>query len=290
MPLNCWKEDDDWITDCGYFRLRFSKSKMGISSFAYLAGGNWHEIVNPYGSGLLYLPRLTLAGQPNQIISPYHGAALSDKFIGKAFSCFEVSGYLSNQALGEMPDYPFVTRCSIYEDGDIYLKTSIYTHQGTPYNIIFEEHLLDPKNDPDIILQRDTPPNLKFAGFYSNNPGPNPVDFSADGILVQFQDYFNVYVTYIMSNRKAVGLGTYNGSWIPGIIIIRYFRLHLSVLRSPHDVIDAATFQSIGSDKAFDHRIPDPLNGGPNAGQVLTGSLSGDGYNEAEGTYTVNGV
>jgi hypothetical protein len=263
---------------------------MGISSFAYLAGGNEHEVVNPSGPGVLYLPRLIIMGGSTEVIAPYYFGVLTNIFTGKAFTSLEISGYLSNQALGQMPLFPFTTRYGIYEDGDIYLRTEISIAVSCPYDILFEEHILNPKADPDITIAADSSQSLKFGGFYSNNTGDDPSDISADGILMQFQDYFDLCVFYTYDGMNAVGLGTASGLWYPGMIITRYFRLHLSVQGSPHDVTDAGTFQSTGDDKAFDHRIPDPLTGGQNEGTVITGALDGDGYNEEEGAYTVIGV
>jgi hypothetical protein len=289
MALKCTKIGDDWLVDLGVFRLRFSKSLMGISSFAYLKGGDWHEAVNPQGSGILYLPRLTVLGISGGPIYPYCDGDLVTQFLGKAFARIDISGYLSNATQGTgFTDYHFETRYSIYEDGDIHLKTTIDLSAQASQAQVTEEHILDPRKDNDITLERDTAPNLWFAGFHSNNTGDSTSDLSHDGILVQFGDVFNTYVTYTDGDRNAVGLTKDPELWTPGSSHTRYFRMHLSANGSPNDITGSGDFQEVGDDKGADFRNPDPLTGGPNEGDVLTGSLEGDGYDEAEGTYTFN--
>ena len=286
MALKCKKIGDDWLVDLDGFRLRFSKSQMGINSFAYLKGGDWHEVVNPSGSGLLYLPRLTVQGVSGGHISPNHGGEIAVIFKGKAFVQVNITGYLSNQTQGtDYEDFPFEIRYSIYEDGDIHIRTGFKNASGGSA-VVIEEHILDPKDDNDITLERDNAPNLWFAGFRSNNTGNAINDLSHDGILVQFGDDFDNYVTYTDGDRNAVGLLKGPTFWDDAIEVVRYFRLHLSADGSPNDVTDSNSFQAVGDDKGADYRNPDPLTGGVDEGDVLTGSLFGDGYDEGEGAYT----
>ena len=287
MALKCKKIGDDWLVDLGDFRLRFSKSLIGISSFAYLKGGDWHEVVNPSGSGILYLPRLSVQGMSGGPIYPYHSGGLQADFTGKAFVIITVSGYLSNPTQGGgLVNYQYEAIHSIYEDGDIHIKSLIaFTSGGLPAQVT-EEHILDPKDDNDISLERDTAPNLWFAGFHSNNTGNGTSDLSHDGALIQYGDEFDTYVTDTSGDRNAVGLAKGQTAWGPDATYTRSFRLHLSADGSTNDITSSNDFQNVGDDKGADYRNPDPLTGGNNEGDVLTGSLSGDGYDEAEGTYT----
>jgi hypothetical protein len=291
MALKCKKIGDDFLVDSAGFRLRFSKSQIGISSFAYLKGGVWHEAVNPSASGLLYLPQLDVPEISGEKIYPYHGGNIEVDFMGNAFAKFTINGYLSNSSQGEaLEEFMLQTEYSIYEDGDIHLKTRIvFGSQNAPIPVT-EEHILDPKDDNDITLECDTAPNLWFAGFHSNNTGDDASDLSHDGILIQYGNHFTNYVTYTTGGRKAVGLAKAQEQWADGSIHNSWFRMHLSANGSANDVTDSNSFQSVGDDKGADFRNPDPLTGGIDEGDVLTGSLSDDGFDEGEGTYTFESV
>jgi len=291
MALKCKKIGDDFLVLTADFRLRFSKSQIGISSFAYLKGGVWHEAVNPSGSGLLHLPQLDVQEISGGKLYPYHGGGTSIEFVGKSFVKITATGYLSNPTQGEgFQDFVFATEYSIYEDGDVHLKTTIvFSSQNAPMQVT-EEHILDPKDDNDITIERDTAPDLWFAGFHSNNTGNGASDLSHDGILIQDGNDFTNYVTYTTGGRKAVGLAKAQTQWDNNITLCRCFRLHLSANGSANDVTDSNSFQSVGDDKGADFRNPDPLTGGMDEGDVLAGSLSGDGFDEGEGTYTFESV
>lgn len=291
MALKCKKIGDDFLVDSADFRLRFSKSQIGVSSFEYLKGGVWHEAVNPSTSGLLYLPQLDVVGISGGKLYPYHSGVIYIEFVGKSFAKITMGGYLSNPTQGEgFEDFVFATEYSIYEDGDIHLKTTIVFSSENAPMLVTEEHILDPKDDNDITLERDTAPNLWFAGFHSNNTGNDASDLSHDGILIQYGNDFTNYVTYTTGGRKAVGLAKAQEQWINDSIHIYHFRLHLSANGSSNDVTDSNSFQSVGDDKGADFRNPDPLTGGADEGDVLTGSLVGDGFDEGEGTYTFESV
>ena len=291
MALKCKKIGDDFLVYTADFRLRFSKSQIGISSFAYLKGGVWHEAVNLSASGLLYLPQLDVPSISGGKLYPCHGGNIEVEFTGNAFVKFTITGHLSNSTQSEaLKEFMLETEYSIYEDGDIHLKTRIvFGSQNAPMQVT-EEHILDPKDDNDFTLERDTAPNLWFAGFYSNNTGDDASDLSHDGILIQYRNDFTNYVTFTTGGRKAVGLGKAQEQWADGSIHNSWFRLHLSADGSANDVTDSNSFQSVGDDKGADFRNPDPLTGGIDEGDVLTGSLSDDGFDEAEGTYTFESV
>ena len=291
MALKCKIIGDDFLVDSDDFRLRFSKSQIGISSFAYLKSGVWHEAVNPSASGMLYLPQLDVVEISGGKIYPYHSGGISIEFVGKSFVKITTTGYFSNPTQGEgFEDFAFATEYSIYEDGDIHLKTAIYLSALSAPMQVTEEHILDPKDDNDITLERDTAPNLWFAGFHSNNTGNGASDLSLDGILIQYGNDFTNYVTYTSGGRKAVGLAKAQAQWTGGSVHYRWFRLHLSADGSTNDVTDSNSFQSVGDDKGADYRNPDPLTGGIDEGDVLAGSLVGDGFDEGEGTYTFESV
>ena len=273
--------------DNTHWRLRLSPDELGISSFAYISGGVWHEMVNPDGSGILYLPRLTVQGLSGGPITPWHSGIIDPKFIGKSFALIQISGKLSNATQGTgLITLSFTSDYAIYEDGDIYLNTTLVRASPTYDTIDLEEHLLDPKDDADITLARDTAPDLKFAGFYSNNTGGGVADLSHDSFLAQYVDYLDTYVTDTDGDRNAVGLSISTVSWSP-TALVRNFRIHLSVSGSAHDITGSSTFESTGDGKAFDFRNPDPLTGGTDEGDVITGSLSGIGFDENEGCYTL---
>ena len=286
MALNCWKDGDDLLVDNGYFRLRFSESRIGISSFAYMLGGCWHEVVNSTASKVLYVPQFTIVGLPGGPLVPYHSNSLAITFMGRAFASCIFECKLSNPTLGTgMNDYPCSLYYLVYEDGDLYICCELYNDSGQQQMILIEEHYLDPKEG--LVLLGDTAPQIKFAGFYSNNTGTNPEDFSHDGILIQNSNDLDTYITDTNGNRNAVGLGKALIAWPAGQWLRRFFRLHLSYAESPYEITDAVSFQAIGDLLAYDYRIPDPLTGGPNEGDVLIGSLVSDGYDEAEGAYTL---
>lgn len=291
MALKVKKIGDDLLVDSGDFRLRFSKSQLGISSFEYLKGGVWHEAVNPSASGLLYLPQLDVLEISGGKIYPYHSGGIRIEFAGKSFVKITTTGNFSNPTQGEgFEDFLFATEYSIYEDGDIHLKTTIvFSSENAPMQVT-EEHILDPKDDNDITLERDTAPNLWFAGFHSNNTGNGTSDCSHDGIFIQDGNDFTNYVTYTTGGRKAVGLAKAQTQWDNDSTRCSLFHLHLSANGSANDITDSNSFQSVGDDKGADFRNPDPLTGGIDEGDVLTGSLVGDGFDEGEGTYTFESV
>ncbi len=287
MPLNCTKIGDDWLIDNGFFRLCFSQSQMGITSFAYLLGGDWHEVVNPSSSGLLYLPRLTSGDIPGSSITPYHGGSLTPLYIGSSFALLQIDGYLSNSTIGSgLTDFPFSTTYAVYEDGTVFIHTELTNGSGTDRMFEIEEHLLDPKSDPDITLEGNADPQLIFAGFYSNNTGSDPDDLSHDAILAQYGSDFDTYVTYTSIGCNSVGLALLGLFWPEGFVYERDFNLHLAVAGSPKDITTTANFQSTGDLIADDYRNPDPLSGGMDEGDVIIGSLLG-GFHKLEGAYLV---
>lgn len=287
MPLTCWKDGDDWLVDNGSFRLKFSESAMGISSFAYLLGGAWHEVVNPLSPALLYFPRLTIDGLLGGPIYPYHGGILSADFTGPTFAMFQIDGWLSNATQGTgLAYYPFTTTYAVYEDGSIYLQNDFTNASMDDQILTLEEHLLNPKDDPDIALDSDSDPDLMFAGFYSNNTGSGSDDLSHDGILSQTSTTYGIYITDTDGDRNTVGLAKGPQMWAVTGVIQSSFHIGLSMANSPRDVTSALDFQSVGSLVSNDYQNPDPLTGELNAGDVIIGNLLGGSYYK-EGAYLV---
>jgi hypothetical protein len=266
MPLKLKHIGDDYIVETPDFNLRFSKSLMGISSFAYLKGGCWHDAVNPDGSGILYVPRLSVPSVDGGVLEPHHDGNISIEFVGQAAIKLLVSGYLSNSTQGSgLTDFPFTSHYMIYENGAVYIRTTIL-NSGELYSEVTEEHILDPKDDNDITLERDTAPNLWYAGFYSDNTGDSASDLSHDGILIQYGDDFTVYVTYTDGNRNAAGLSKTAETWVAQSVHDSNFLLHLSCDGSYGDITDAGSFEAIGDELASDYRNSDSLTGGPDEG------------------------
>jgi hypothetical protein len=151
------------------------------------------------------------------------------------------------------------------------------------YGVILDEeaYRCNPVNDPDITPDRDRVPTLFWFGFYSNNTGGNEHDYSCDGIAVSYQVRLANYGVSGKTNR----IFRTGYLWEHNSVIYARFLLALSVYGSWGDCANSIDFQTRGDAISADLLHPDPLDGSLNAGDVITGSLVNDGFDDDYSAY-----
>jgi hypothetical protein len=266
------------------FTLIFSKEHLGITSFKYSTSGAWHECVETVNTPpTLFAPYFYSLDVPGNLLYPSGGYSLTVAAALLQFVQIIQHGYLRNPSIPDCTDYPIAVTWTLWPSGRVFCHIAIQILSSTIHVINNEAYRLNPANDPDITPGRDTAPSLKWFGFYSNNTGGSPSDLSHDCIVVPYQSDLTLYTVN----------GNINSIWkttlIPfvGATIIRDFMLALSAYASHGDCTDSNDFQSRGDSLSSDFTLPDPLNGSPNAGQILLGTRIGDGFDESTGSYTL---
>lgn len=268
---------------CESFTLVFDKAGVGISSFKYETSGTWHECVESGTTPpILFCPYFSVVGLPGNVLYPSGGYELGALVLPWLVQVSQ-KGWLRNGSIPDSTDYEYEVLWSIWPSGRIYAHMRMENKSGADLTFFEEAYRLNPADDPDITLGRDAVPILNWFGFYSNNTGSGENDLSHDAIVVPWGGVLNRYGTSGNTNRMYVG----GEQWFDDTEISRCFCLALSVNGSWGDVTDSNGFQSRGDAVANDYLNADPLDGSQDAGDVLTGTIVDDGYDEEEGGYTV---
>lgn len=271
---------------CESFTLVFDKAGVGISSFKYETSGTWHECVESGTTPpILFCPYFTIFGLLGNVLYPSGGYELEATAL-PWFVQVSQKGWLRNGSIPGSTDYEYEVLWSIWPSGRIYARMTSTNKSGSNKTFAKEAYHLNPADDPDITLGRDAVPNLNWFGFYSNNTGSGASDLSHDAIVAPWGGVLDQYGISGNTNRMYVESGT----WVRETEITRSFCLALSVNGSWGDVTDSNGFQSRGDAVADDYLNADPLDGSWDAGDVLTGTIVDDGFDEGEGGYTVQPV
>ena len=266
------------------FTLVFDKDHVGIVSFKYETSGTWHECVE---SGTtpptLFGPYFKTLFLPGGVLYPSGGTTLELEVSTPWYVQIRQNGYLRNALLPDCTDYPCQIRWSLWPSGRLACRIEADNLSGSPLVLSEEGYRLNPADDPDINLGRDTAPSLQWFGFYSNNTGGGESDLSHDTVAAPFQSGLDQYRTEDNTNR----IYRANVLWPNEGEIARDFLLALSVSGSWGDCVDAEGFESRGDGVSSDYQSPDPLDGSPDAGEVIVGTRVGDGFDESADGYTV---
>lgn len=266
------------------FTLVFSKYHVGIASFRYETSGTWHECVESRTTPpTLFGPYFGAPTLQGGVLYPDGGTVLELEVWTPWYVQIRQNGNLRNDSIPNCTDYPVQIRWSLWPSGRLACRIEADNLSGSALLLAEEAYRLNPADDPDINLGRDSAPNLAWFGFYSNNTGSGEQDLSHDAIVVPFQVGLDQYATDDNTNR----IYRANVAWPDEDQIARDFLVTLSVNGSWGDCADATGFQSRGDDLSSDFQNPDPLDGSSNAGDVVTGTMVGDGFDESRDGYTV---
>ncbi len=270
------------------FSLVFDLDKIGIVSFKYDTSGTWHEGVESGTTPpILFGPYYSVQNLEGNLLYPMGGESqtVEDEF--PWFVRISQNGYLRNSSIPNCTDFKYEVLWTLWPSGRLYCRIQCTNESDDTQRLLEEAYRLNPADDQDIQLGRDDPPNLKWFGFFSNNTGSGENDLSHDAVVVPFTSALDQYGTSGNTNRiYRAGII----DWLEDETITREFLLALSVNGSWGDCTDALSFQMRGDDLSADITNPDPLDGSANAGDVLTGTLVGDGFDETGDCYTVESV
>ena len=266
------------------FTLDFHKMPVGITSFMYEKGGNEHDCVGDMVYPMvLFAPFFTALSVPGGVLWPDGGTELEVEINLDWFVQVKQNGYMRNPTIQTSTDFPYKVTWFIWPSGRIGCRMEIKNLSGSTVLVNEEAYRLNPPNDSDINPGRDTIPNLEWFGFWSDNTGDVSDDLSHDAICVPYVASLDTYGESGKINR----VYDTDVTWLYTQTFNRWFLLALSVEGSWGDCSDVSEFESRGDSISADVKNPDPLNGGPNAGDVITGTLIGSGFDEYSSAITI---
>jgi len=266
------------------FTLDFSKMPVGITSFMYKKGGNEHDCVGDMVYPMvLFAPFFTALSVPGGVLWPNGGTDLEVEINLDWFVQVKQNGYMRNPTIPTSTDFQYKVTWFIWPSGRIGCRMETKNLSGAVVLVNEEAYRLNPPNDSDINPGRDTVPNLEWFGFWSDNTGDESDDLSHDAICVPYVGSLDTYGVSGKINR----IYDTNVTWLYTETLNRWFLLALSVDGSWGDCANTGEFESRGDSIGADVKNPDPLNGGPNAGDVITGTLIGSGFDEYSSAITI---
>lgn len=267
------------------FVLEFVKGHCGISSFRYKTGEVEHECVEQGTTPpILFGPHFYADELEGDYLYPSGGDKL-DLSVNTPWAVkIKQEGYLRNGSIPENEDFEYLVIWLIWPSGRIACKMKFTNKHDEDVMLDEEAYRLNPVDDADINLERDTAPNLFWFGFYSDNSGSGEDDYSCDGITVIYDIRLANYQTSGNTNR------VYRTSylWEDRSDINTCFLIALSLYGSWGDCANASELESRGDAISSDLLDPDPLDGSLNAGDVITGSLVDDGFSMDFSAYQVS--
>jgi len=273
--------------DAGDFVVEFNEAQAGITSFRYITNGAIHECVNSSVTpAQLFHPYWLIDGLQGGQFYPAGGQSLDVKINKPQIVQVQQTGYLRNPTLMDITYFPYTVTWTMWPSGRIACRMIVENQSGVSKVLTEEAYRLNPKNDVDITSGRDSAPSLNWFGFWSNNTGGSTLDLSHDVVAVPYQSYLTGYET----EGKANQIYREDYTFPNGTSITVEFLLILSVSGSWGDVADSSGFETRGDRLSSDYRNPDPIDGSMNAGIVMVGSKSGDGFDESMAAYMVNAV
>jgi hypothetical protein len=267
------------------FTVVFSKEHCGITSFKYKTGSTWHECVEPgIASPILLGPYLYCDGITGDYLYPSGGYQNSVVVETPWFISINQDGYLRNSSIPGFTDLDYRVQWNVWPSGRIACNMTLTNNYGSTLVLDEDAYRMDPADDPDINLDRDAHTYLYWFGFYSNNTGSGANDLSADGITVSYRSRLTNYGTSGNTNR------IYRTSflWDDRTGIDQEFLLALSLYGSWGDCTNSTDIQNRGDSLSDDLLHPDPLDGSTNAGDMITGSLVGSGFDNKLSAYVVS--
>ncbi len=276
---------DDVTVQCENFSLVFNKLASGITSFKYLSGGNWHEGVETSdASPVMFGSYFSSIGVTGGVLYPVSGNTQTVEI--NLPWCVQIKqvGYLRNGSLPSSTDFPYVATWRVWPSGKIACKIESKNNSGSLITLDEEAYRLNPSDDADITLGRDTAPNFNWLGFWSDNTGDNTVDLSHDGILLSYATALDEYGSSGHTNR----IYDADVPWSNAENIVKNFFIALSIDGGWGDVTDSSSFETHGDDLSDDMLNADPLDGSTDAGDVITGSKVGSGFDEYTSCYTLS--
>ncbi len=264
---------DDTITLVAEaFTLVFDKENVGITSYKYETNGTWHECVESGNTPpVLFSSYHQLEKIPGTVMYPSGGITLSVVRETAWFVDILQVGYLRSQSDPDSTDYPIYIRWRIWPSGILGCRMKAINESGEALVLQEDAYRLNPADDQDVNPDRDTAPNLKWFGFYSNNTGGGAGDMSHDAIVIPWQTVLDKYGTSGNTNR----IYQEEFNWTDNGELVYEFLIVLSVYGSWGDCTSSANFQTRGDKLSADFTNPDPLDGSQNAGDVLVGSNNG---------------
>jgi hypothetical protein len=272
------------IVQAEAFRLIFDVEYMGIVSYAYLKGGVWHEGVEPSGEApILFEPYFRFSGPPAETTYPGTGSSISVNENYPEYVKIVHTGFMTNDNPSSTNHSTLTITYSLWPSGRVFIRVSAIRMISSPPAYVQEGYRLNPILDTDINLYCDSSALVKWIGFYSGNSGDFQGDKSQDAVLTPYDKVFTDYEELEGRNRIFRDYVL----WQPGETIGRSFLLALACNGSWGDTSNETNFQSRGDSLASDYLSPDPLNGASGAGEVITGTKTGDGFDESNGGYVV---
>lgn len=277
-------ENSSVIVETDDYTLIFSGMPVGITSFFYKKGGVEHDVVGDMVYPMTLFQPFFYAGEITGAVLWSDGGTSIE--VQKNFDWFvqiKQSGYMRNPYIPTCTDFPFNVTWYLWPSGRIGCRMGIKNLSGSVVVVEEEAYRLNPANDTDINPERDTAPNLEWFGFWSNNTGDGEEDLSHDMICVPYPASLDRYGVSGKINR----IYDNDVTWLNLETLIRWFLLTLAVDGSWGNCSNAAEFQSRGDEISADVKNPDPLDGSTNAGDILSGTLIGTGFDEYTSAITV---
>jgi hypothetical protein len=265
------------------FTLVFDNTNVGVISFRYEKGGNIHEGVESLAiSPILFGPwfNVLINGNPSRVYprnAVNQSLTFSMPWYAEIFQIGQLSD-ITGSDLGLM----YTAVWHIWPSGRVSCTMRIFAMMYFPGTLLEEAYRLNPSNDTDIFPVSDNT-DLKWFGFYSNNTGDNSADLSHDAIAIPLQSNVNMYAVDGYAGRML----TTGSTLPPGGMLNAIFLIALSVFNSWGDSVDFNSLDAHGDAISLDVLHPDPLNGTQNAGVVIVGMVSGNGFDIERCAYTL---
>ena len=272
------------IVETDDYTLIFSEAPVGITSFYYKKDGVEHDVVGDMVYPMTLFQPFFYAGEISGAVLWSDGGTSIE--VEKNFDWFvqiKQTGYMRNPVIPTCTDFPFNVTWYLWPSGRIGCRMEIKNLSGFVIVVEEEAYRLNPANDADISPERDTAPSLEWFGFQSNNTGSGAEDLSHDVICVPYVSSLNSYDASGKINR----IYDNDVTWLNSETLTRWFLLALSVDGSWGDCANGADIQSRGDEISADLKNPDPLDGSADAGDILTGTLIGTGFDEYTSAITV---